>query len=188
MVFPVDMSLHKKSKRFDIAFDDGQSFSFSFEFLRVFSPSAEVTGHTPDQAKLQVGKRDVDVKGVEPTGRYAVRFIFDDGHDSGIYSWEYLHDIGTRQQELWDGYLAQLKEAGASRDPADPANVPFMPKPNGSCVAAISCNHPIACLCIAGSQSRSNSAGCTGNHNSFLFHSMKLPFFFCMILFDGILL
>ena len=66
MVFPVDMSLHKKSKRFDIAFDDGQSFSFSFEFLRVFSPSAEVTGHTPDQAKLQVGKRDVDVKGVMP--------------------------------------------------------------------------------------------------------------------------
>ena len=89
-----------------------RAFRFSFEFLRVFSPSAEVTGHTPDQAKLQVGKRDVDVKGVEPIGRYAVRFIFDDGHDSGIYSWEYLHDIGTRQQELWDGYLAQLKELG----------------------------------------------------------------------------
>ena len=114
MVFPVDMSLHKKSKRFDIAFDDGQSFSFSFEFLRVFSPSAEVTGHTPDQAKLQVGKRDVDVKGVEPIGRYAVRFVFDDGHDSGIYSWEYLHDIGTRRDELWEGYLQQLKDAGAS--------------------------------------------------------------------------
>lgn len=133
MGFPVDMSLHKKSKRFDIAFDDGQSFSFSFEFLRVFSPSAEVTGHTPDQAKLQVGKRDVDVKGVEPIGRYAVRFVFDDGHDSGIYSWEYLHDIGTRRDELWEGYLQQLKDAGASRDPADPANVPFMPKPKATC-------------------------------------------------------
>ena len=112
MVFPVDMSLHKKSKRFDIAFDDGQSFSFSFEFLRVFSPSAEVTGHTPDQAKLQVGKRDVDVKGVEPIGRYAVRFVFDDGHDSGIYSWEYLHDIGTRRDELWEGYLSSSRMRG----------------------------------------------------------------------------
>lgn len=110
-----------------------RAFRFPSNFFVSFSPSAEVTGHTPDQAKLQVGKRDVDVKGVEPTGRYAVRFIFDDGHDSGIYSWEYLHDIGTRQQELWDGYLAQLKEAGASRDPADPANVPFMPKPKATC-------------------------------------------------------
>ena len=109
MVFPVDMSLHKKSKRFDIAFDDGQSFSFSFEFLRVFSPSAEVTGHTPDQAKLQVGKRDVDVKGVEPIGRYAVRFVFDDGHDSGIYSWEYLHDIGTRRDELREAVILPIR-------------------------------------------------------------------------------
>lgn len=133
MAFPVEMSLHKKSRRFDIAFDDGRSFSFPFEFLRVFSPSADVTGHTPDQAKLQVGKRDVDVKAVEPTGRYAVRFVFDDGHDSGIYSWDYLIDIGTRQQELWEGYLEQLKAAGASRDPDDPANVPFMPKPKATC-------------------------------------------------------
>lgn len=133
MAFPVDISLHKKSKRFDIAFDDGSSFSFPFEFLRVFSPSAEVTGHTPDQAKLQVGKRDVDIKAVEPTGRYALRFVFDDGHDSGIYSWDYLKDLGMRQQELWDSYLEQLKNAGASRDPADPANVPFMPKPKATC-------------------------------------------------------
>lgn len=67
------------------------------------------------------------------SGRYAVRFVFDDGHDSGIYSWEYLHDIGTRRDELWEGYLQQLKDAGASRDPADPANVPFMPKPKATC-------------------------------------------------------
>ena len=133
MVNPVEMSLHKKSKRFDIAFYDGSSYSFTFEFLRVFSPSADVTGHTPDQAKLQVGKRDADVRAVEPTGRYALRFIFDDGHDSGIYSWEYLKDIGSRQDELWAGYLQDLKEAGASRDPADPANVPFMPKPKATC-------------------------------------------------------
>ncbi len=133
MAFPVEMSLHKKSRRFDIAFDDGQSFSYSFEFLRVFSPSADVTGHTPDEAKLQVGKRDVDIKAVEPVGRYAVRFVFDDGHDSGIYSWDYLIDIGSRKEELWEGYLEKLKEAGASRDPADPANAPFMEKPKATC-------------------------------------------------------
>ena len=133
MAFPVDMSLHKKSRRFDISFDDGSSFSFPSEFLRVSSPSAEVTGHTPDQAQLQVGKRDVDVKLVEPTGRYALRFVFDDGHDSGIYSWDYLMDLGRRQEDLWNEYLDKLRAAGASRDPADPANVPFMPKPKATC-------------------------------------------------------
>ena len=76
MLVPVDMSLHNKSRRFDITFEDGRSFEFSFEFLRVFSPSAEVQGHTPDQAKLQVGKRDVVIKGIEPVGTYALRFIF----------------------------------------------------------------------------------------------------------------
>ena len=133
MFVPVDIAYHRQSRELELTYENGENFRLPAEFLRVLSPSAEVQGHTPDQAKLQVGKRDVDVKGVEPIGRYAVRFIFDDGHDSGIYSWEYLHDIGTRQQELWDGYLAQLKEAGASRDPADPANVPFMPKPKATC-------------------------------------------------------
>ena len=94
MLVPVDMSLHNKSRRFDITFEDGRSFEFSFEFLRVFSPSAEVQGHTPDQAKLQVGKRDVVIKGIEPVGTYALRFIFSDGHDSGIYSWDYLAELG----------------------------------------------------------------------------------------------
>ena len=86
-----------------------------------------------DQAQLQVGKRDVDVKLVEPTGRYALRFVFDDGHDSGIYSWDYLMDLGRRQEDLWNEYLDKLRAAGASRDPADPANVPFMPKPKATC-------------------------------------------------------
>lgn len=133
MIFPTDMSLHKKSRRFDITFDNGRQYAFSYEFLRVFSPSAEVTGHTPDQAQLQVGKRDVDVAAIEPVGGYALRFVFDDGHDSGLYSWEYLEELGENQTALWEGYLASLKAAGASRDPADPANARFAPPPKKSC-------------------------------------------------------
>ena len=125
MVFPVDMSLHKKSKRFDIAFDDGQSFSFSFEFLRVFSPSAEVTGHTPDQARLPVGKREVSIVAIEPVGLYAIKIVFSDGHDSGYYDWDYLRKLAVDKEALWENYLARLKELGASREPDDPRNKPF---------------------------------------------------------------
>ena len=133
MALPVEMSLHKKSRRFDISFDDGSNFAFSFEFLRVFSPSAEVQGHTPSEAKIQVGKRDVTVEGVEPMGNYALRFIFSDGHDSGLYSWDYLYEIGQKQQELWQAYLQDLAAHGASRDPEDPANAPFLEKPRATC-------------------------------------------------------
>lgn len=133
MLFPTDMSLHKKSRRFDITFDNGKHFEFSFEFLRVFSPSAEVTGHTPDQAKLQVGKRDVDIEQIETVGNYALRFIFSDKHDSGIYSWEYLEEIGDNHDKLWEIYLQSLADAGASRDPNDPANAKFAEKPKKTC-------------------------------------------------------
>ena len=133
MLFPVDMSLHKKSRRFDVAFDNGAQYSFTFEFLRVFSPSAEVQGHTPDQAKLQVGKRDVDITQIEPIGNYALRFVFDDGHDSGLYSWEYLDDLGSHQEALWEKYLEELAALGASRDPNDPANAKFAEKPKKTC-------------------------------------------------------
>ena len=133
MLFPTEMSLHKKSRRFDIAFDNGKSFAFPFEFLRVFSPSAEVTGHTPDQAKLQVGKRDVEIEQIEPIGNYALRFVFSDGHDSGIYSWEYLEEIGDNREKLWNVYLQTLQEMGASRDPNDPANAKFAEKPKKTC-------------------------------------------------------
>ena len=132
-MFPVEMSLHKVSRKFAIAYEDGRRFEFPFEFLRVFSPSAEVTGHTPDQAKLQVGKRDVVVNAVEPVGQYALRFSFSDGHDSGLYSWDYLYDLGLNQDTLWEGYLNNLKEVGASRDPDDPANEPFKEKPKAAC-------------------------------------------------------
>ncbi|MDY6010016.1 MAG: DUF971 domain-containing protein [Duodenibacillus sp.] len=133
MLFPVDMQLHKVTRRFDITFDNGASYSFPIEFLRVFSPSAEVTGHTPDQAKLQVGKRDVEVEQIEPIGNYALRFVFSDGHDSGLYSWDYLAEIGENQEALWEAYLKELAEKGASRDPNDPANEPFKEKPKAQC-------------------------------------------------------
>jgi len=100
----------------EIAFDDGQTFRLPYEYLRVYSPSAEVRGHGPGQETLQIGKREVTIKSVEPVGHYALRPTFSDGHDTGIYSWEYLHELGEDQDELWQRYLDRLKAAGASRD------------------------------------------------------------------------
>jgi DUF971 family protein len=115
---PTAITLHQASRVLELAFDDGATFRLSCEFLRVYSPSAEVRGHGPGQEVLQVGKRDVNITGLEPVGHYAVRPSFSDGHDSGIYSWDYLHDLGTRRDELWRRYLDRLAAAGASRDPA----------------------------------------------------------------------
>jgi DUF971 family protein len=110
----------------ELTFADGTTFRMPYEYLRVYSPSAEVRGHGPGQETLQVGKREVTIAEVEPVGHYAIRPKFSDGHDTGIYSWEYLHDLGTRQQELWQRYLARLAAAGASRDldPNAPAPAP----------------------------------------------------------------
>lgn len=115
---PTEIKVQQKSKVMDVSFDNGRSFSFTFEFLRVCSPSAEVRGHGPGQETLQVGKRDVDIVRVEPVGAYAVKPVFSDGHDSGIYSWDYLYLLGENQQALWEDYLHRLAAAGASRDPA----------------------------------------------------------------------
>jgi DUF971 family protein len=109
----------------EIEFPEGK-FELTYEFLRVFSPSADVMGHTPDEAKLQVGKRDVEIKEVKPVGEYAIQPVFSDGHDSGIYSWDWLYDIAVNKDALWAAYLEDLKAHGASRDPADPANAPFL--------------------------------------------------------------
>ncbi len=113
---PTDITLHQVTGMFDIAFDDGRTFSMPVEYLRVFSPSAEVRGHGPGQEVLQVGKRSVGVKAVEPVGMYAVKLVFSDGHDTGIYSWDYLYELGTKQDSNWKTYLARLEQAGASRD------------------------------------------------------------------------
>jgi len=114
---PTEIKLHQKSRILEIAFDDGKRFSLPCEYLRVFSPSAEVRGHGPGQEVLQVGKRNVEIKEIEPVGNYAVKLAFSDGHDTGLYSWEYLHELGEKQESSWKSYLARLEQAGASRDP-----------------------------------------------------------------------
>jgi DUF971 family protein len=114
---PTEVKLHQASRVLEIAFDDGTTFRLPYEYLRVYSPSAEVRGHGPGQETLQIGKREVTIKGVEPVGHYALRPTFSDGHDTGIYSWEYLHELGEYQDEFWQRYLDRLKAAGASRDP-----------------------------------------------------------------------
>ena len=122
---PTDITLHAVSRLLEVAFDDGRVFKLPFEFLRVYSPSAEVRGHGPGQETLQVGKRDVTITRLEPVGHYAVQPLFSDGHSSGIYSWEYLYEIGANHDALWADYLAQLDAAGLSRDPADPRNAAY---------------------------------------------------------------
>ena len=112
---PTEIKLRQQSRVLEIAFSNGQRFSLSYEFLRVHSPSAEVRGHGPGQEVLQVGKRDVGVAEVEAVGHYAIRPSFTDGHNTGIYSWDYLHELGRNQGELWQRYLDRLKRAGQSR-------------------------------------------------------------------------
>ena len=114
---PTEIKLHQKSRLLELVFDDGSRFTLPCEYLRVFSPSAEVRGHGPGQEVLQVGKRDVEIKEIEPVGNYAVKLVFSDGHDTGLYSWEYLHELGEKQESSWKSYLARLEAAGASRDP-----------------------------------------------------------------------
>jgi DUF971 family protein len=114
---PTEIKLHQKSRILEIAFADGKTYQLPCEFLRVYSPSAEVRGHGPGQEVLQVGKKNVDITKIEPVGSYAVQLTFSDGHDTGIYSWDLLYDYGMHQQEMWQHYLERMKEAGASRDP-----------------------------------------------------------------------
>lgn len=113
---PTTINLHILSHVLEVVFENGESFRFPFEFLRVYSPSAEVRGHGPGQQTLQVGKRSVAITQLEPVGHYAIRPTFSDGHDSGIFSWAYLYELGKNQSRLWSEYLASLKAAGASRD------------------------------------------------------------------------
>jgi DUF971 family protein len=114
---PTEITLHQGSRILEIAFSDGAVFRLSCEFLRVYSPSAEVRGHGPGQDVLQLGKREVAIVAVEPVGSYAVRLVFSDGHDTGLYSWEYLHHLGMNEDAMWRDYLERLAKAGASRDP-----------------------------------------------------------------------
>jgi len=116
--FPTQIELHQKSRVLEIAFSDGKQFSLPYEFLRVHSPSAEVRGHGPGQETLQVGKKEVDITAAEPVGTYAMQILFSDGHDSGIYTWEYLHSMGINQEAMWNDYLQRMEAAGAKREPS----------------------------------------------------------------------
>lgn len=113
---PEAITLHAQSRVLEIAFSDGAQFRIPFELMRVYSPSAEVQGHGPGQETLQTGKRDVDIVALEPVGNYAVQPTFSDGHDSGIFSWEYLYFLGGQEAELWADYNARLDAAGVDRD------------------------------------------------------------------------
>jgi len=113
---PTEIRLHQKSRLLEIAFADGASFRLPCEFLRVYSPSAEVRGHGPGQEVLQVGKKDVEITRIDPVGSYAIQLAFSDGHDTGIYSWDLLYDYGKNQDAMWRHYLKRLAEAGASRE------------------------------------------------------------------------
>ena len=113
---PTALTVHMQSRTLEVGFEDGVQFSLPFEFLRVYSPSAEVRGHGPGQEVLQTGKRDVSLTALEPVGNYAVQPHFSDGHNTGIYSWDYLHWLGSNQAELWQAYLERLEAAGFTRE------------------------------------------------------------------------
>jgi DUF971 family protein len=113
---PTGITLHQKSRVLEIAFSDGRSFRLPYEYLRVYSPSAEVRGHGPGQEVLQVGKRAVEIRTLEPVGSYAVQPQFSDGHNTGIYAWDYLYELGENQEKLWAQYLDKLSAAGGSRE------------------------------------------------------------------------
>ncbi|MCW5746820.1 MAG: DUF971 domain-containing protein [Alphaproteobacteria bacterium] len=115
--WPVELRLFREKAELEVDFDDGRSFRYPAEYLRVESPSAEVQGHGPDQKKIVAGRRHVRIEAIEPVGNYAIRIRFDDHHDTGIYSWAYLHELGVAQKEKWDAYVAALLYRGLSRDP-----------------------------------------------------------------------
>jgi DUF971 family protein len=113
---PSEIRLHQKSRILEFAYENGERFMMDFEYLRVFTPSAEARGHGPGQETLQTGKRGVNIERIEPVGTYAIRPVFSDGHDSGLYSWDLIYNLGKHHDELWQEYLQQLDAQGLSRD------------------------------------------------------------------------
>jgi DUF971 family protein len=138
MPTPTNLTIRQQSKVLEIAFDDGAAFSIPFELMRVYSPSAEVKGHGPGQEVLQVGKREVGIHGVEPVGNYAIKPLFTDAHDSGIFTWDYLYKLGNEQDALWQDYLQRLHAAGFE---GDSGRVPGTVLPGAPAKAASGCGH-----------------------------------------------
>ncbi len=126
---PVNITVHSQSRVLEISFSDGAEFRIPFELMRVYSPSAEVAGHGPGQEILQTGKRDVTLNALEPVGNYAVQPAFSDGHNTGIFSWDYLYFLGSQQDKLWADYTARLQAAGVERD------APMAEKAGSSCAS-----------------------------------------------------
>lgn len=116
---PVEIQLHRKSRLLEVLYEDGLRFHLPCEYLRVYSPSADVTGHGPGQETLQVGKEDVNIEAIEPVGNYAVQITFSDGHDTGFFSWGYLYELGVEQEAKWKDYLERLAEAGHAHKTSD---------------------------------------------------------------------
>ncbi len=116
---PTEIKFHQKSRLLGLTFDNGEHFELTCEYLRVYSPSAEVRGHSEEEAVLQVGKAQVNIEQIEPAGNYAIVLHFDDGHNTGIYSWEWLYYLGKNHDKLWQDYLAKMEQAGQKREPTE---------------------------------------------------------------------
>ena len=128
---PTEIKLHQKSRRLELIYEGGEAYTLDFEYLRVYTPSAEARGHGPGQETLQTGKRNVVIERIEPVGTYALRLVFSDGHDSGLYSWDMLYNLGKHHDQLWAEYLEQIEKQGLSRD----IDTTSRPATGGSCGA-----------------------------------------------------
>jgi DUF971 family protein len=154
MIIPTELAVRQKSRVLDITFEDGAMFSLPFEYLRVYSPSAAVTGHSPGQEVLQIGKRDVEITEIAPIGNYAVKPIFSDGHESGLYTWDYLYKLGKEKEALWKDYLDRLAAAGFT---GDSGRVPGV-MTRGAIAAAANAS------LTSGPVARSSGGGCGHKH------------------------
>jgi DUF971 family protein len=114
---PTGIQLHTRSRELELTYEGGKNYRLGCEYLRVYSPSAEVRGHGPGQEVLQIGKQNVAITSIKPVGNYALQLVFDDGHDTGLYSWDYIYKLCLEREQLWQDYFERLREAGASRDP-----------------------------------------------------------------------
>ena len=155
MPLPQSLTVHAASRVLEIGYSDGKNFRLPFELMRVYSPSAEVQGHGPGQEVLQTGKRDVTIANIEQVGNYAIKPFFSDGHESGLFTWNYLYELGEQQDQLWAAYLARLEAAGLDRD------TPMPEKAGGSCGTGGGCGSGSAAAPASSGGCGSGSCGCS---------------------------
>ncbi|WP_284335080.1 DUF971 domain-containing protein [Comamonas sp. NoAH] len=154
MPFPQSLTVHEASRVLEVGYSDGKTFRLPFELMRVYSPSAEVQGHGPGQEVLQTGKRNVTIDNIEQVGNYAIKPFFSDGHESGLFTWNYLYELGDQQDKLWAEYLDRLKAAGVDRD------TPMPEKAGGSCGTGGGCGSSSTVAPATGGGCGSGSCGC----------------------------